>query len=150
VRLPTACPKPRKKQKLAPTFSSIRSRGGFLKRTRKPAPRNKKRQAVEFARTFGSVARVRWIKSLPCLACLLVDRIYSGGKIENAHVADPGHEKGGSRRANHRGIVPLCERHHTRFDRWLKPFDDPNQREFIERQAERIAVKWDAIKGDFE
>lgn len=116
-------------------------------KTRNPKPiarRNKKRQAVEFARTFGSRERVLWVKSLPCLACLLVDTLYGWGKVENCHVTDPGNEKGGSRRANHRGIVPMCRGHHVRFDRRLAPFNDPAQREYIERQAERIAAKWDA------
>ena len=116
-----------------------------IRPSRKPiARRNADRKAATFARVYGSESRVQWVQSLPCLACLLVDRTKGWGTVENAHVTDPQQDKGTGRKAHFSGIVPLCRGHHVRFDRWLFPFNDPAQREFIERQAERIEAAWQA------
>jgi hypothetical protein len=55
----------------------------------------------DFIRFFGSEARVRWIKSQPCVACGAVPS-------ENAHVI---HTRG-SRLGRPEHIVPLCHTHH--------------------------------------
>ncbi len=62
----------------------------------------KKRSVGEFARIYGSQARVRWIKAQPCYACGAV----AGGDlaIVNAHT-----ENGGTgRKAEYTTIIPLC------------------------------------------
>lgn len=140
-------------RRIAQSRKLEKSRRSPIAKSTKPIARNSRspvrntaRKASEFARCFGSVERVQWVKSLPCLACLLVDRQYGWGKIENAHVARDGSE-GMSRRGGFRCIAPLCRGHHIRFDRRLAPFHDPNQREFIERHGERIAQRWDQLQA---
>ena len=65
--------------------------------------RNPKRQKKEKARSYGSLARVLWVKSQPCCVpgCENPD-------IQNAHI------KGGGigRKADYHWIVPLCYNHH--------------------------------------
>jgi hypothetical protein len=59
----------------------------------KPKPRTRS----EFARIYGSKARVEWVKSLPCLIC-------GRGPCDNAHT-----ENGGmGRKGDAASIVPLC------------------------------------------
>ncbi len=66
--------------------------------------KRKQRTASEFARIYGSRARVAWVKSLPCLVC-------AGTPSENAHTANGGL----SRKADADTIVPLCSTHHRRL-----------------------------------
>lgn len=65
------------------------------------AARKSKRKPSEFARIYGSKARVEWVKSLPCGAC------YVAGYTENAHLTPKG-EKGTGYKGHHRFIAPLC------------------------------------------
>lgn len=62
----------------------------------------KKRSASDFARVYGSKARVEFVKSLPCVAC-------------NATPSDNAHIKSGGmgRKADYTDIVPLCSKCHT-------------------------------------
>lgn len=107
-----------------------------VSRTKAPAKRNLKRKRSEFARTFHSVERVQWVKSLPCLACLLVDRIYGWGTVENCHVTDDG-TKGASRRSGFACIVPLCRGHHVRFDEDWNRF----------KQTGEVSPHWRMVAG---
>jgi hypothetical protein len=70
-----------------------------LKRSRKPPKRNVKRRASEFARCYGSKARVAFVRSLPCSACGVI------GYSQNAHVCRVGGGMG--RKAHYTTIVPL-------------------------------------------
>jgi hypothetical protein len=64
---------------------------------------NRKRRQSEFARTYGSKARVAFVKSLPCVV-----RHCGDWRIENAHT-----ETGGmGRKADASTIAPICQRHH--------------------------------------
>jgi hypothetical protein len=91
MKLKTAAPKPRRKPAGAP-------RG--MKRSRL---RPKKRSPEEYARIYGSRARVEWVKAQPCVVC---------GNLpsENAHTVNGGL----SRKGDYQTIIPLC-----RFDHRL-------------------------------
>jgi hypothetical protein len=70
--------------------------------------RNKARQAREFARCYGSAARVAFVRSLPCAAC-------GRGPSVNAHLHDDG-TKGAGRKSGFATIGPLCHGCHDLFD----------------------------------
>jgi hypothetical protein len=72
-----------------------------LAKSQKPIPKvNKKRQAREMPRKFGTPTRRRWVKAQDCSACGVE------GWSVNAHVGREG--AGASRKANHDQIAPLC------------------------------------------
>jgi hypothetical protein len=71
----------------------------------KPRPRNPRRHATNWARAFGSTARVEWVKTL---TCLVAHTGTCGGLIENAHVGTGGM----GRKADASAVVPLCHWHH--------------------------------------
>jgi hypothetical protein len=63
--------------------------------------------ASDFARIYHSRARVRWVKSLPCVGC-------TGRPSENAHT-----ENGGmGRKADYPTIAPLCSSCHGYVHRY--------------------------------
>lgn len=82
-----------------------RTRRANLK-PRKPIPaKNGKRRAKAFARAYGSIERVQWVKDQLCivdspLTCL--------GEIENAHIVGGGI----GRKSDAANVVPLCVNHH--------------------------------------
>jgi hypothetical protein len=87
-------------------------RGKPLPRATKPLGRsqrvkatNPRRKRSEFARCYGSRARVAFVKALPCVVrnCAQVTR------SDNAHVGNGGM----GRKADARHIVPICRWHHT-------------------------------------
>ena len=67
----------------------------------KTKPKAKKRTASDFARVYGSKARVAWVVAQPCLVC-------KGGPCENAHIKSGGV----GRKADYTQIVPLCQKCH--------------------------------------
>lgn len=115
--------------------------------------RPKKRTPSEFARIYGSRARAKWVKSLPCAACAVV------GYSENAHTVNGGK----SRKADHTTIIPLCGPRpdkaidgvtdvwyigcHRRFDRRLGVFADPEFRAQLTAEAENVARRWRESQG---
>lgn len=78
-----AVPKPGPRKKKAP---------------KRPKARNVKRHTTEWARKYGSEARVLFVKSLACCACGVV------GYSEVAHIGNGG----AGRKADARYTVPLC------------------------------------------
>lgn len=73
--------------------------------------RDAARAAARFARTFHSEARVRFVQSLPCVACRRAPSV-------NAHT-----ETGGtSRRADYTTIVPACDPHHREMHGGIASF----------------------------
>ncbi len=91
-------------------------RGGYLKRTKRVNPVNRKRKALRFRIAFLSAERVQFVKAqacavvgfrLPPVVGFPVQRPVCMGQIECAHVRNRGN--GGTWRE----IVPLCHRHHT-------------------------------------
>ena len=74
----------------------------------------KKRKPSEFARIYGSRARVAFVKSLRCIA----GHMWCVGPIENAHI-----ETGGTgRKADADKIVPACQYHHEEMHRGIRTF----------------------------
>lgn len=73
------------------------------KLTAKTKPKAKKRTASDFARVYGSKARVAWIAAQPCLGCLS-----TATPCENAHIKSGGV----GRKADYTQIVPLCAKCH--------------------------------------
>ncbi len=71
-------------------------RSTFIKRTR---IKKRSRKPSETLRIYGSPARRKWIKTLPCSACGVV------GYSEGAHVLGNG---GMSRKADYDTQAPLC------------------------------------------
>ena len=89
MTLKTSCPKPPK---------SIKPPRKRIKR--------KPRSPSEFARIYGSKARVEWVKMQACRAC-------GARPSVNAHI---GHEGAGAgRKANYDQIAPLCHTCHTQL-----------------------------------
>ena len=98
---------------------------------------NAQRRAAEFARCFGSDARVKWMKAKPCLVC-------GRTPSENAHT----HTAGMSYRADVCHIVPLCADHHrTGPDSFhelgsANAFDARHGTDLFAAAA-RLAAEWD-------
>lgn len=64
-------------------------------------PKAKKRTTADFARVYGSKARVAWIAAQPCVAC-------GKGPCETAHIKSGGM----GRKADYTETVPLCSACH--------------------------------------
>lgn len=81
---------------------------------------NKKRQAVEMPRKYGSSHRRTFIRSLPCSAC------GAEGYSQNAHVLKI--DGGMGRKGSYLGIAPLCGPRyglagcHARYDQHRSKF----------------------------
>jgi hypothetical protein len=119
-------------------------RGAPMKRTGRIKPR--KRSASEFARVYGSRARVAWIKGLPCIACVAASPLFGmpGASLShNAHTVSGGQ----GRKADAATIVPLCASHHRRYDEYKAPFDYEPARDAMKRAAARIDAEWDRIEN---
>lgn len=95
-----------------PRFLRMRDAVSPLKgRRRKPlAKRNAKRRTSEFARCYGSRARVAWVKAQPCV----VGSLGCDGPSQNAHTANGGM----GRKADADTIVPMCDGHHRLLHCW--------------------------------
>lgn len=89
----------------------------------------KSRTAGEFARIYGSKARVRWVKNQPCVSCGAED-----GDAHNHHT-----QNGGTgRKADYDTIVPLCPScHHEHHTGVLR-----GTREWWAEQARYTEIRW--------
>ncbi len=76
---------------------------------RKPI-KKKSRSASEFARIYGSRARVAWVKTL---GCVVSNPVCATQPIDNAHTRTGGT----SRKANAETIAPICRWHHRELHR---------------------------------
>lgn len=103
----------------------------------------KGRKPSEFARIYGSRARVAWIKAQPCLYCRLLSPFFGRpGTSENAHTVSGG--KG--RKADADTIVPLCPTHHKRYDEYKHPFErDAEVRQVIKNFAAVYEARWQQV-----
>ena len=96
---------------------AARVRAPKEKPKRKPI-KPKKRSKSEFARIYGSKARVAFVKSLPCVVNNL--GLCSVWERENAHIEG----EGIGRKAGFDRIVPLCFGHHRELHLMgLAPFE---------------------------
>lgn len=118
-------------------------RSGYLKRSAPPprgkAIRRKPRKASEFARIYGSEARVRWVKSLPCVGCGAIPS--EDRPSENAHTVTGGT----SRKADAATIAPLCHGCHVKYDRHVPPFRDEPARELVKVAAFATYAQWERM-----
>lgn len=96
--------------------------------------RNAKRKVSEFARAYGSKARVEWVKSRPCVAWTRNCQ----GPIHNHHIKNGG----GSRKADARFIVPLCELHHGVLHRMGRQSFESGYNCHLETWAATIELQW--------
>jgi hypothetical protein len=108
-----------------------------LRRTGRVNPRNAARRASEFARAYGSTARVVWIQGLACVGC-------GRTPCENAHSVTGGR----GRKADAETIAPLCHDCRTRYDQHRTPFDVPECRELVKAAAAEVARRWQRTGGD--
>jgi len=113
----------------------LRPAPGQPPRGRKPIKR-KKRPAGEFARIYGSKARVAWIKALGCVIC-------------GAVPADNAHTVGGGTgyKAGYETIVPLCREHHRAYDEHRLP---ETTRRFVQACAPTIERLWSGSQSNPE
>ena len=96
-----------------------------IKRSGRIAP--KSRTAGEFARIYGSKARVRWVKAQPCVSC-------GEGPCQNHHTQNGGL----SRKSDYVHIVPLCAHcHHAHHTGVLR-----GTREWWAEQARLTEIRW--------
>ncbi len=102
-------------------------------RAKKPMKRvpikKRKRRASEFARIYGSKARVEWVKSQPCWITTPI----CSGEIHNHHTKNGGR----GRKADAKTIVPLCEFHHRKLH-------DLGRRAFEELYGDYADLDWAA------
>lgn len=101
----------------------------------KTKPKAKKRSASDFARVYGSKARVAWVAAQPCVVC-------GRGPCENAHITSGGV----GRKADFTQIVPLCPScHRTQHARgWRALGLNTSRLEFI---AYVTQFKWAMTQG---
>jgi 5-methylcytosine-specific restriction endonuclease McrA len=86
-----------------------------LPKSRRPINKvNPVRRAREFARCYGSKARVAFIKTLACVVC-------GATPSDNAHIH--GSKAGMGRKGPYTDIVPLCRSCHTRYDEYTLKLD---------------------------
>jgi hypothetical protein len=106
---------------------------------------NRARKASEFVRAYGSRARVRFVKALPCCYCVALSPLFgrTDGSSHNAHTEGDG----GSHKASYTKIVPLCASHHRRFDEHQFPFDTEVVRALVRACCADVQAKWRAHVG---
>lgn len=86
-----------------------------LPKSRRPINKvNPVRRAREFARCYGSKARVEFVKTLACGVC-------GTTPSDNAHIH--GGKSGMGRKADHTDIIPLCRQCHTLYDEYKLKLD---------------------------
>jgi hypothetical protein len=117
------------------------TRSSRIARKARIRPRNPKRRKSEFARTYGSRERVRFVKSLACVFCTMLSPFVGlamVGKSENAHTVSGG--KG--RKADYDTITALCRQHHRMYDEYVAPLDQPAVREAIKATCAEVERRW--------
>lgn len=114
----------------------------FSAKPKRVKPKNAKRRQSEFARCYGSRARVAFVKGLPCLVCAVIHPAFvlSAGPSDNAHTENGG--KG--RKGPFTSIVPLCRNHHRRYDEHRAPFDQSAARDVFKIAGPLIEARWQA------
>jgi hypothetical protein len=107
-------------------------RGRMKRKSRKPS---------ETRRIYGPPARRKFVRDLPCFACLSLSPVFgmvTAGSCHNAHSVTGGT----GRKADAETIVPLCASHHRRYDEHQKPFDTEAAREAVKQYAVEVEAAW--------
>lgn len=127
-----------------------RSYNSTIRKSGAPKKTNPARRKREFARCYGSKARVEFVKSLPCAACKVQ------GHSSNAHLLGNG---GLSRKADYTTIGPLCASYpdaehggiwigcHAMYDRYRGWFDTQYPDFNAEEVARETEELWRASLG---
>lgn len=106
------------------------SRSALPKRKTPVKRVNRARKTKNWSRAYGSVERVLFVKSLPCVYG--DDATPCAGEIHNHHTRNDGK----SRKGPYDCIVPICTTHHTQWHAGeLAPLD-------WEVEAELTEVRW--------
>ncbi len=95
----------------------------------------KKRKPSEFARIYGSKARVEFVKGLPCVAC--------GGTAycsENHHIEGDGV----ARKAHYTLIIPLCPGCHLAWHHFGRRYVESHGGFLSDRAAAETERLWQA------
>lgn len=130
-------------------FAGARALSKPPKAKARPNAVNRVRKAREFKRTMHSVARVKFVQSLPCLVGNRECQYYDGHSV-NMHVVDDG-SKGGSRKAGYRCIAPGCDFHHSLLDTQVRRAEF-EQRYGVDLQgcADDTEFRWQRSRGTEE
>lgn len=157
--LPTACPKPPKREPTPRKRIRAESDKHKLKRLsqlsgpqRKTIPKrskpivkiNRRRKLSEFARAYGSKQRVAWVRQQGCVVCAVVSPIAKLLKVKQSQVVDNAHTATGGMgyKAGYETIVPLCRKDHIAFDQRIWPLNSEKNREWIKAQAAQTQQRW--------
>ncbi len=124
-------------RKPIPRYTPL-ARGGPIARSGRPI-RKKKRSASDFARIYGSKARVRFVTRLPCAACGYAGEL----PRHNAHTPDG--SAGTGYKGGYLSIISLCSHCHIKQDDvnggWLSIGLTAEGRR---RAAENTEAEWQA------
>jgi hypothetical protein len=94
---------------------------------------NRQRKSKNWTRAYGSVERVLFVRSLPCVMCGAVPS-------ENAHI-----ETGGmGRKADYTKIVPLCKSGHDAFHVYGRDYFKHRSYLDLEAAAAETEARWRA------
>ena len=113
-------------------------------------PVNKERKAAEFARTYHSVERVEFVKSMACIFARAIAAAACDGGVENCHVCDDG-TKGAGRKSGYRCVAPACWRHHRLvLHRYTPEVIKAVYGLDLEAEAAATQSVWEAVSGGGE
>jgi len=116
-----------RRKKKHPTHANLKAK---VPKSRRPINKtNPVRKAREFARAYGSKARVEFVKALGCFQC-------GAAVAENAHLH--GSKSGMGRKGPYTDIVPLCRTCHTRYDAYTLM---PNEAQ-LRVTADLVEIAW--------
>ena len=116
-----------RRKKKHPTHANLKAK---VPKSRRPINKtNPVRRAREYARAYGSKARVKFVKALGCFQC-------GAAVAENAHLH--GSKSGMGRKGPYTDIVPLCRTCHTRYDAYTLM---PNEAQ-LRVTADLVEIAW--------
>ena len=113
-----------------------------IARKSRPKPRNDARRKREFARAYGSVERVAFVASLPCIVTAAWASAHEG-PTDNHHTKTGGTGRKGDARV----IVPLCRKHHSVLHNHGDGFFEDTYALDLAAEAARIDALWQAHRA---
>lgn len=100
-----------------------------------------KQRPAKWAKAYGSEARVRFVKSLPCAWCATTRT-----ERHNAHLPT---KSGMGRKGPYTAIVPMCAVCHDRLDGRAYPRPTAQELETFWNIAEQVQADWLDACADF-
>jgi len=113
----------------------------IVAKPRRQSVKRKPRSPEEYARIYGSKARVAFVKSLGCVYCTALSPFFglaTAGRSDNAHTVSGG--KG--RKADYTTIIPLCRNHHRMYDEHRGPLANQTVRDVMKSAAAEVERMW--------